>query len=497
MKGCQMLHNRDELYPVLQSRWKLEQDGQLYYYGLRCPPHTFHSRVRISSRTRKALCRLDGKTPLSQIPGYQALRRLIRQGIVVDASARRHIPHTLEESRKCARCAANDFIIPGLEFDQDGLCPFCALEQKTAGYQSILPLIQDFPKLPSSRYDAAVFYTGGKDSSYLLYQLAAVRGLKVLALTWELPFLSGNARQSIANAKKALPNVTFLSQKAPEKSLSAVYRKAYELQGNVCICPSVAYLLFYPLLVQEKVPYLILGNEPAQVRNLLFNGMAPPMAFSRTASRAALLLINTCRIASWKKPLSDGQFQMLAAIRQLLEGPNRFQRLLGYRNELVENIFRALQEAPDLLEPAREAYQLSKQNAWIPRLVHVDFQREDINGRYHWDSVKKLLVQELGWIPPLGQKGLHTSCSIERCKDYSQFIRFRDMYSRMIPFSAVEMSLASGNGSVGREQALEELERASGFKLDPPPEWEQMLQALGSGAEPEKNGAAADGSQPV
>ena len=90
---------------------------------------------------------------------------------------------------------------------------------------------------------------------------------------------------------------------------------------------------------------------------------------------------------------------------------------------------------------------------------------------YHWDRVKEILRRELGWVDaPEGDKGLHTSCAIERCKEWSQFTRFRDMDSRVIPFSAIEISLASAGGAVTRGQAIRELERHSGFTESPPPE---------------------------
>lgn len=133
-----------------------------------------------------------------------------------------------------------------------------------------------FPVLRIGATTPPVFYTGGKDSSYLLYQLARVQKLRVLSLTWETPFISDWARESIAHAREALPEVDFLVERAPTPSLNAIYRKAYALQKNVCICPSVAYVLFFQRLCQWDVPYLVLGNEPSQCRNLIYNQMAPP-----------------------------------------------------------------------------------------------------------------------------------------------------------------------------------------------------------------------------
>jgi hypothetical protein len=172
------------------------------------------------------------------------------------------------------------------------------------------------PKAKASRFDAAVFYTGGKDSSYLLYYLSKVCKLKVLALTWEIPFMSEQAKKSMENAKKYLEHVEFISRKIDSEDLGNIYKKLYALQGNTCACPSLAYIMFYPLLVQENIPYLVLGNEPAQAKALLFNKMAPLFVYRLANSHAIQRLINAARVVTLHKPLKPGQFHMLMTAKQ-------------------------------------------------------------------------------------------------------------------------------------------------------------------------------------
>ena len=77
-------------------------------------------------------------------------------------------------------------------------------------------------------------------------------------------------------------------------------------------------------------------------------------------------------------------------------------------------------------------------------------------------------------MPPADdKKSLHTSCRIEKCKDYSQFIRFYHCKSKMIPFSSLEISLASRNCGVSREEMLYEMERQLGCSLE---ETQRLLQ---------------------
>ena len=57
-------------------------------------------------------------------------------------------------------------------------------------------------------------------------------------------------------------------------------------------------------------------------------------------------------------------------------------------------------------------------------------------------------------------------------------MRFYNCRSRMIPFSAVEISLASRNRNLSREQAISEIENSLGFSLEEIPETEIMCDFL-------------------
>lgn len=137
------------MIPVLQSRWRLE--GQtLVYYGLRQPPHLFHRRIWLDRRTAALVASLDGKRDISQYirtPGFQ---KLLREGIVTDRSLLRTSPSSLEDAAYCVRCAANDYVIPGLELDSHGLCPMCRTEEKYRYAKNVMPVLRTIPRSPGS-----------------------------------------------------------------------------------------------------------------------------------------------------------------------------------------------------------------------------------------------------------------------------------------------------------------------------------------------------------
>ncbi len=179
----------------LQSRWRLE-GKKLVYYGMRRGENLNKNDIKLNSRQAAVVKKLTIKLDKKQL---KSVIKLVNNGIIVDEPPRK-IPGSLNEAQFCKRCPANNFMIPGLEFDDDGLCPICAAEEQTKNLNSVVPIIDEIPRAKHSRFDIVVFYTGGKDSTYLLYYLSKVKKLRVLALTWLLPFASW----SILNERRAL-----------------------------------------------------------------------------------------------------------------------------------------------------------------------------------------------------------------------------------------------------------------------------------------------------
>lgn len=460
---------------VLQSRWKLE-NGRAVYYGLRNKDHLFENEVRLSKKQRAILLSLPRELEKGE---KDVLGKRLLGLVAVEEKDYHPVPKSLSEARFCVSCAANDFMIPGLEFDEDGRCPICQCQEETKALRSLVPIMNDFPHAKDSRFDVAVFYTGGKDSTYLLYYLSKVKGLRVLALTWEIPFMSRSAFLSIEGAKRSFPKVEFLARRISDEDLRRVYRKLYELSENTCACPSLAYVLFYPELVSLRVPYFVAGNEPAQILGLYFNHMAPKMAYRFASNRGMNILINIGRVLSFHPPFRPGQFQSLMTMKQLAYGDNPLKNLAGYRNDLVSNVVEAIHEVPALVAPLKRAIRSSSWSGHIPSFVQVDFDAIS-GGHYDWREVMGLLEKEAGYVVPSSAgKGLHTSCKIERCKEYSQFIRFYEMRSRMIPFSALEMAIASSGRNLSREDAIREIEEELGFSLEEVEECAIMKEYIG------------------
>ena len=207
---------------------------------------------------------------------------------------------------------------------------------------------------------------------------------------------------------------------------------------------------------------------------LYYNHMAPALAYRFAENKWLPALINLGRLLTLRPPLKKGQFQTLITMKQLAYGDHPLKKLSGYSNPLVSNVVEAIHRVPELLPPLRRSIRQSSRNGRIPAFVHLDFDAL-CGGTYDWNRVKQLLIDECGWVPPADdKKALHTSCCIEKCKDHSQFVRFYHCRSKMIPFSAIEMALASRTCGRSREEMRYEMEHLLGFSLDRIPECDIM-----------------------
>ncbi|MFA6913728.1 MAG: hypothetical protein WCQ83_00840, partial [Endomicrobiia bacterium] len=122
----------------------------------------------------------------------------------------------------CTRCI-QDETIPKITFDKDGVCNYCHLHDELCKMfpndergQHRLQSIIDNMKLKSknNEFDCVVGISGGRDSTYLLYNAAKVWKLRVLAVHSDDWFDNSIASENMKKAVEKL-NVKFINVKYP------------------------------------------------------------------------------------------------------------------------------------------------------------------------------------------------------------------------------------------------------------------------------------------
>ena len=111
----------------LQFRWKL-LNGTLLYHGIRSGDKLNKNVIKLSARQEKIIKLLPCELNEKQI---KILGKVICEGAVGEGLPALP-PANLKEAVFCKNCSANDFTIPGLQFDKNGLCPMCEHSEKTA-----------------------------------------------------------------------------------------------------------------------------------------------------------------------------------------------------------------------------------------------------------------------------------------------------------------------------------------------------------------------------
>ena len=442
------------LKPVIQSRWQLENlaDGKsaLVYFGLRNYPKHLDGKKIIPQDFADLLRRCDGSRTLADLSPTQAeqklLAGLIGEGILVDKEAL-ILPSSSDKFTTCRRCVNNDFILPGLEFDDTGLCAFCQCFEKaeekghkTSAANEITEqeLVERSGNANSSRYDVMALCTGGKDSTYLLWFLAKKLGLRVLAVSWNMPYTNETSRENLRRSVRNLPRVELVERTLPWERIQSAMRRQFGNVGLPCLCPTVAHVLFYPMAMEEGIPFIMQGVEEVQlaVMNYVLGSIQKDGALQRSEP------------PSQREQTLDF-LEMLAQPPATTESFAYSQAFLAYQKTIrteLDPYYRALD---NVIARAR-----TDSTIQIPEM-----RRLKTNTNYGtWADVANLVKKEMGWQMPPGHKGLlHTSCRIEKVKDYCQFRRFQNMRTMFYPQSIVELSAGVFFGLISREDALVEL----------------------------------------
>lgn len=133
------------------------------------------------------------------------------------SDARSDIPlpvgRSLEGSKVCARCIYDE-TIPGMRFDEEGICPYCrTVDNLKREYQTATPagearmaeIVEEIKQAGrGKKYDCVVGVSGGTDSSFMLLK-AIEWGLRPLAVhydnTWNTATATENIRKVLGKLK--------------------------------------------------------------------------------------------------------------------------------------------------------------------------------------------------------------------------------------------------------------------------------------------------------
>ncbi len=436
------------MIPVLQYRWQIEYSSEtpfLVYYGLRNPPKEKFQKIPLDIEIADIIQACDGKRTLGDLqkhlPGADRLNHLISEEILVDLADRKTGPASLDQAQTCTRCVNNDYLLPGLEFDEKGVCAFCqCYERGSMNAKNSIPIFHDEElkqiqtQNTDSRFDVMLLYTGGKDTSYLLWYLAKKLHLRVLAASWTLPDMNESVRRNILQAKKHLTNVEFVEMTLPWDLAKEVTRSQVQIYGLPCLCPNIAYALLYPLAFEENIPYIV--NVVEEVRMSVRDHIFP--------------------IIQKNQSLTFSEREETLSFLQYLLEDRKEVKPLDFITEIANTRGSFQKQLPEIYQPLAALVIQAEQDPSVSIPLIRRIQTHNVTGE--WNNVVDLLTHELGWELPDSQTGpLYSRCSLETVKDYLQSLRFTYMRTTHFPQSILEISASVFFGLISREKGLIEL----------------------------------------
>lgn len=310
----------------------------------------------------------------------------------------------------CKKCIL-DSDIPGIDIDDDsGLCNFCetykplSSEEKTEHLARMEMLFQE--ESGKGEYDAIFALSGGKDSSYTLYELKRQHpSLKVMAVQFDNGFISDNA---IDNARKMceITGCDYFKLTMENEALYDIFRKAamsYDAfpkfakyrASDICnTCIGIIKQKLIELALVNKAPFIVFAFTPGQTPN-------PIIDLSGS-------------FVKWSRNLFEKQLQKIDIDDR--------DELFVIKKEVTENM-------GDI----------------APKIVHPLCMWD-----YNEDRILEKLV-EIGWNPPGINDSNSTNCTLNSFACYNHLQKYG------IHAYAFDIAGIVRSGDMSREEGLKKL----------------------------------------
>ncbi len=200
----------------------------------------------------------------------------------------------LKQIRLCSRCLlpAN---YPHISFDKDGVCNICSeyekYKDKTEKYfkisEDFYRVIENARKVKKGDFDCLLLFSGGKDSSYVLYQLVDM-GLKVLTFTFDNGYISEAA---FANIERITANLGVENIIGKAGKMNRVFVESLHTNHNVCHgCWNVLNTLGVKTAHEKGINLVISGLSRGQIFEMRLEGLFQRGIFDENEIEENLLL---------------------------------------------------------------------------------------------------------------------------------------------------------------------------------------------------------------
>jgi len=160
--------------------------------------------------------------------------------------------------------------VPGIQFDNDGVCLFCRefTPFSPDGEDKLKELVRN-SRNAGSEYDCIVPLSGGRDSSYVLFYAVKKLGMKALAVNFNNEFQIEQAKKNIETTCAAL-DTELLSIRSGNDSMHKIVRNgllSVEPFWNPNLCRGCSYgyrSVVYRTAEEKNIPLILWGESEAE-----------------------------------------------------------------------------------------------------------------------------------------------------------------------------------------------------------------------------------------
>lgn len=188
-----------------------------------------------------------------------------------------HKNHENKEIVQCTKCLLTSEY-PNIHFNEEGVCNFCESYETykeeadkyfedISGFKKIL---EKSKKTKKSEYDCLLLYSGGKDSSYVLYRLVEM-GLKVLAFTFDNGYISDTAFKNIERITTKL-NVDSIICK--NENMDKIFLESLNSDYTVCTgCFKALTAISTKIAFEKRINLIVTGLSRGQIFDTKLQGI--------------------------------------------------------------------------------------------------------------------------------------------------------------------------------------------------------------------------------
>jgi len=187
--------------------------------------------------------------------------------------------------KRCTKCILPDNY-PGITFNEEGICNYCIsdLKKKERNYlgdNALKEKITQFLKNNEDRnknYDCVLGFSGGRDSTYLLYYLVKKLNMKVLAYNVDNGFTPEQTKinminaTNILNVKLVVDKIDYLEKCFKHHIISWMHKPSLAMIETFCIGCRYGQNKGLPKFAKKnKIPIYIMGATLSEKANYKIN----------------------------------------------------------------------------------------------------------------------------------------------------------------------------------------------------------------------------------